>query len=344
MSSASAALVEVIAQQPNRVAVTCFATNLGRVLAIARAARAAGREVALVGRSLWRVREAALKTGHVDPEERFLSEDEAAWLPRDKVALICTGSQGEPRAALSRIAFNAHPNIVLEAGDTAIYSAREIPGNEKAIQKVHNGLARQGVRVITADDAPVHVSGHPARGELASLFQWLRPDLVVPVHGDRRRQEAQAALARDCQVPATLIPEDGDLIALAPGPARVVGQVPVGRLGLDGNRIIRLDDGTLRERHRLGFGGAATVTLVLNGAGRPVADPQVVTFGIADADVAAEMADRVADEVEEVLADLPRPRLKDDGEVAETARQVARRTLRALTGKKPMVEVRVVRV
>ena len=343
-ASAEAALAEVIASQPNRVAVTCFATNLGRVLSIARAARAADREVALVGRSLWRVREAALKSGHVDAGESFLGEDEAAWLPRNKVVLICTGSQGEPRAALSRIAFNAHPNIVLEAGDTAIYSAREIPGNEKAIQRVHNGLARQGVRVITADDAPVHVSGHPAQGEIASLYQWLRPQLVIPVHGDRRRQEAQAELARAGQVPMALIPEDGDMIALAPGRPRVVGQVPVGRLGLDGNRIIRLDDGTLRQRQRLGFGGAVTLTLVLDRAGRPLAEPQVVTFGIADAEVAEEIAARVAEEVEAVLADLPRPRLKDDGEVAEIARQVARRTLRSLTGKKPMVEVRVVRV
>ncbi len=343
-STAAEGLRDLIARQPHRVAVTCFATNWGRVLSIARAARAADRAVALVGRSLWRVREAAMQTGHADPDLAFLSEDEAAWLPRDKVVLICTGSQGEPRAAMTRIAFGAHPNIVLEPGDVAIYSAREIPGNEKAIQRVHNALARLGVRVVTADDAPVHVSGHPARGELASLYQWLRPGLVIPVHGDRRRQEAQATLAADCQVPNTLIPTDGEMVALAPGPARVVGEVPVGRLGLDGHRLIRLDDGTVRDRHRISFNGAATVTLVLDGTGRLIAEPQVVMLGIADADVVAEMTGRVAEAIEDAVADLPRPRRRDDGEVAETGRQAARRSLRALTGKKPVVEVRVVRV
>ncbi|HYD30156.1 MAG TPA: ribonuclease J, partial [Azospirillaceae bacterium] len=190
----------------NRIAVTCFATNVARLESIAKAAAANERHVALVGRSLWRINEAARSNGYLKDVPLFLSEHDAGYLPRDKVVLICTGSQGEPRSALARIAGDDHPEVTLETGDTVIFSSREIPGNERAIARVQNLLVRLGVEVVTADQEFVHVSGHPARDELVSMYQWVRPQLAVPVHGEERHLNEHARIARECQVPDVVIP------------------------------------------------------------------------------------------------------------------------------------------
>ncbi len=343
-SDARDALVDVIARQPNRVAVTCFSTNVGRILGIAEAAAAADRQCALIGRSLWRVHEAATATGYMTPPAPFLTESEAAYLPRDRVVLICTGSQGESRAALSRIAADTHPHVVLEPGDTVIFSAREIPGNEKAIARVQNALTRQGVRVITPAEAPVHVSGHPARDELTALYQWVRPEIVIPVHGDARRQRAQAALARACQVPQTLVPEDGVMFQLAPGPAGVVDHVPVGRIARDGERLVHLNDGIMKQRHRLTHNGVVTATLVLDDSGRLLADPQIAAFGLYESNAQEAAARDLAEDVRDRVEDLPRPRRRDDEAVRTAAIQALRRRLRSELGKKPLMEIKVLRL
>ena len=239
-------LIELFGRFENRIAISCFATNVARLDSIAAAAAANDRHVALVGRSLWRINEAARANGYLKDVAPFLSEHDAGFLPREKTVLICTGSQGEPRSALSRIAADDHPEITLERGDTVIFSSREIPGNERAIGRVQNMLIGQGVEVITADDAFVHVSGHPAQDELIRMYQWVRPKLAVPVHGEIRHQTEHARLARSCQVADTIIPENGSIIRLAPGPAEVVGQVQHGRLALDGKRIVPLDAGVMR--------------------------------------------------------------------------------------------------
>lgn len=343
-SDARDALVDVIARQPNRVAVTCFSTNVARILSVAEAAAAADRQCALVGRSLWRVHEAARSTGYMKPPAPFLSEQEAAYLPRDRVVLVCTGSQGESTAALTRIANDTHPHIVLEPDDTVIFSAREIPGNEKAIARVQNALVRQGIRIVTAADAPVHVSGHPAREELTALYQWVRPGIVIPVHGDPRRQRAQAALAEACQVPQTLIPEDGAVIQLAPGPAAIVDHVPVGRIARDGHRLVRLDDAIMRQRHRLTHNGALTATLVMAPSGAMLADPQIVAFGLYEADANDPALREIGRDIRDAVEDLPRARRRDDEAVRAAATQAARRRMRTDLGKKPLMEIKVLRI
>ncbi len=341
-------LIELIAREPNRVAVTGFATNLARIQTIAHAAHANGRHCALIGRSLWRIHAVAAETGYLDVAEPFVSEQDAGYLPRDKVVLVCTGSQGEPRAALTRIARDDHPNIVLEPGDTVIFSAREIPGNEKAIARTQNALVRRGIRVITPHDetllGPVHVSGHPAREDLAALYQWLRPQIVVPVHGDPRRQHAHARFAHECQVPETIVPADGMMIRLAPGPAEAVGQVPTGRLALDGSRLVRLDTNALRQRHRLVHNGAVMVSLIVDGDGWPLADPQVGLIGIEDAEDRAISEELMGQELRAAVEDLPRPRRRDDDSLREAVRQTLRRSIRSLSGKKPMMEIHLVRL
>ena len=339
------AMTEVIARQPARVAVTCFSTNVARLQSIAAAAHANGRHCALIGRSLWRVHDAARQTGYLqDLEEPFIGEHEAGFLPRDKVVLICTGSQGEPRSALTRIAHDDHPQIVLEEGDTLIYSARQIPGNERAINRVHNALACLGVDIVTPDEAPVHVSGHPARDELTTLYQWLRPQIAVPMHGEPRHLREHASLAKACQVAQTLVPGDGDVIRLAPGEARRVGAVPTSRLALDGTRLIRLEGGTLRSRTRMLRNGAAVVTVVFDKRGLLAVDPQVSLLGVEDSDEVVETQEAVAEEVREAIEEMPKPRRNDDDTVREAARVAVRRALRAWHGKRPLTEVHLIRL
>ncbi|MGQ9365194.1 ribonuclease J [Azospirillum sp. ST 5-10] len=339
-----AALTELIGRYPNRIAVTCFATNVARLESIAAAAAHHGRNVALVGRSLWRINEAARSTGYLRDTPPFLTEHDASFLPRDKLVLICTGSQGEPRSALARIAADDHPQVSLEPGDTVVFSSREIPGNERAIGRVQNLLAARGIGVVTADHAPVHVSGHPAQEELVQMYQWIRPRIAVPVHGEQRHQLEHARLARACQVAETVVPGNGDVIRLAPGPAEVVAQVHAGRWALDGRKLVPLDTGLMRARHRMVHNGAAVATLVLNGRGELVTAPQVAIMGLLEDGAERDAVLDVVDAVREAVAALPRAARLDDAQVREAARIAVRRCFNASHGKKPVTEVHLVRV
>lgn len=337
-------LADLFAGYQNRIAVGCFASNVARLHSIAMAARAVGRSVALVGRSLWRIDAAARANGYLTDLPAFVTEHDAGFLPRDKVVMICTGSQGEPRAALSRIANGDHPDVVLERGDVVIFSAREIPGNEKSISKIQNGLIKRGVKVVTADDAFVHVSGHPCRDELVSMYQWVRPQVAIPVHGEQRHLEAHAQLARDCQVPEAIIPEDGAVIRLGPGQAEIVGYVPTGRLCIDGKRIVPLGGSAMRSRQKMMSNGAAVVTLVTTRAGELVADPQVAVMGLLEGE--EDHADRLelVRLIRTAVENLPRPSRQDDQALREAARLAVRRAFNAWQGRKPLTEVHLIRV
>lgn len=338
------ALTAAIAKEKNRVAVTCFSTNVARLHSVAEAAHANGRHCALIGRSLWRIHEAARETGYLNPPEPFVTEADAGFLPRDKIVMVCTGSQGEPRSALSRIARGDHPNIVLDRDDTVFFSAREIPGNEKAIIRVQNQLVESGVKLVTPDDAPIHVSGHPGQDDLTDLYQWLRPRISVPVHGEARHLRAHAQLARRCQVPEVAIPHDGAVIRLAPGPAETVGEVTSGRLARDGHRLIRLDSGAIRGRNQMTHNGAALATVVLDGHGRLAGSPQVALLGLEDeADLDDAQAD-VSDEVRDAVGRLSKPQRDDDEAVREAARRAVRKAIRSWHGKRPVTTVHIVRV
>ena len=332
----------LVGQCRNRVAVACFASNVARLTSIAAAAAKHDRQVALVGRSLWRIEQAARETGYFEGVPRFLTEEEAGYLPRDKALLICTGSQGEPRSALSRIADDEHAHIVLEAGDAVIFSSRIIPGNERAINRLHNKLAHLGVEILTEEDHFVHVSGHPAREELQRMYQMVRPAVAVPVHGEARHLRAHVALAESCQVQQAILALNGDMVRLGPLPAAVVGQVPTGRLALDGKQLVSLDSEGWKNRRRITFNGAAVATVVLDRSGVLLAHPRVTLQGLGepDADALAELGAEVGRAVEGLSA---RER-KDDAAVTEAARLAVRRRLKALSGKRPVTDVHVVRL
>jgi ribonuclease J len=335
------ALPGLLSTLTGRVAMTCFASNVARVETIALAAREVGRSVALVGRSLRNLEAAARETGYLKSVPDFVPEDAAGAVPDDNLLILVTGSQGEPRSALARIAQDTHPNIALGEGDTVIFSSRMIPGNERAIGTVQDNLLRRGVRVLTDSDHFIHVSGHPARDELRRLYALVRPRYAVPVHGEWRHMSAHAGLAQETGAIPILM-EDGDLLSLAPGPAEVVDSAPVGRLVLDGTRLVPLQGGVMAARRRMLFNGVAIASLAVDSAGLLRGRARISAPGLLEADDADSL--RIADELAEVIADLPAPLRRDDAALTEAAKTALRRALGRRLQKRPLVDVHLLRV
>ena len=336
-------LSELIADAEGRVAVACFASNVARLETIAKAARANGRDVVLAGRSLVRINDAARENGYLADVPAFLDEEDAGHLPEDKAVIVCTGSQGEPRAALSRIANDDHPNVTLGEGDLVIFSSRIIPGNEASIGRLHNQLVRRGIRVVNTTDHFVHVSGHPARDELTRMYQLARPKLAVPVHGELRHLREHARLALKCQVPMAIAAENGAMIRLGPGKPQITGTVPVGRLAADGNRLVPMDGELIRSRTRTVYNGAAVVTLVLNGSGGLAAEPELSAIALLESG-----DDPITDEAKEAaraaVEGLKAKQRGDDETVREAVRIAVRRSFRKSLDKNPVITVHLFRV
>jgi ribonuclease J len=325
-----------------RVAFTCFSSNIARIESIALAAQAAGRSVALVGRSLRNIVAAARETGYLNTLPAFVDEEEAGYLPDDSVLFICAGSQGEPRSALARIAADTHPNVALGEGDAVIFSSRVIPGNERAILMVQDALARRGVQVMTEHDHMVHVSGHPARDELRRLYGLVKPRHAVPVHGEWRHMSEHAALARTMGAMPHLI-EDGDMLRLCPGVPEVVESVPSGRLAVDGVRLLPVDGPVLAERRRMLEAGHVVASLALDRLGRIVGEPVVTAPGLFAED---EEAPRIlVRELGSAVGSLSTGVLRDDDAVRDAAAAALRSAVKkAAPAKRPMVSVHVLRV
>jgi len=341
-SDVARTLAELIRTAPARVAVTTFASHVGRIRAVADAARAAGREVVLVGRAMERVVQVARETGYLDGVQDFRGVDAYGYLPPDKVLALCTGSQGEPRAALARIAENEHPEVALARGDRVIFSSRTIPGNEKAVSGVINGLVTQGVEVITDRDHLVHVSGHPRRAELIDLIGWVRPKILIPAHGEALHLAEHAKLARQAGVPHVLVCRDGDLVRLAPEGAEIIDELPSGRLYKDGALLLDAEARTVAARRRLSFAGVISVALALSEKGALVADPEIELIGIPETDAGGRpMADIARDAVEETFETLPKPRRGDPDGVAEAVRRAVRSAIAGRWNKKPICHVHV---
>jgi ribonuclease J len=338
-------LLELIVSAKGRVAVTTFASNVARMRAVAEGARVAGREVVVIGRAMARVEQVARETGYLDGIQDFRSAEFYGHLPPDKVVALCTGSQGEPRAALARIAADEHPDVAFSKGDRVIFSSRTIPGNEKAVGRVVNGLIRQGIEVITDRTHLVHVSGHPRRAEMEELYRWVRPRIAVPVHGEALHLAEHAALARKAGVAEVVLCGDGDLLQLAPGPAGVVDEVPAARLYKDGTLLLAAEARTVAERRKLSFAGIVVVALAVNDKGALLADPEVELVGIPEVNAdKRSMAEIAYDAVIETMESLPKPRRRDPDAVEEAVRRAVRAAIAANWGKKPICLVHVVAV
>ena len=340
-------LETVIAAQEGRVAVATFASNVARVKSVIEAATACGRSVCLVGRSMHKVTDAAKAVGMLKDVAEFVDEEEAGYLPPESILYLCTGSQGEARAALSRIARGDHRNVSLSEGDTVIFSSRVIPGNEKGIFALMNQLADSGVQVITdrmsAD--PIHVSGHPCRDELAKMYSWVRPQISVPVHGERRHTLEHARYALSMQVPLAVAPRNGELVRLAPGRPEIIDLVPVGRLILDGDRLVPADSGGMTERKRLAEYGYLHVSVALDEDGDVIDGPLVTARGLVEPDgrLADESLDSLDEAAEASLAKLKRRDLTDDDAVERAIGRSVRKAAERQFGRRPVIDVTVLR-
>jgi len=334
-------LADLIGSLRGRVAVTCFASNVARFESIALAARDAGRTVALVGRSLRNIDASARECGYLKGIPPFASEDDAQDIPDENLLMICTGSQGEARSALARIAADQHPRIELGEGDTVVFSSRMIPGNERAIGLVQDNLVRRGVRLITDADHLTHVSGHPARDELKRLYALVRPKYSVPVHGEWRHLSAHAALAQELQVKPILL-EDGDVLSLAPGVPEVIDSAPVGKLVLDGNRLVPLQGGVMSARRRILFNGVVIASIAVDAQGQLRSVPRISAPGLFEGD--DPELDRVAGELAAAIRDLGASLRRDDAALLDAAKASLRRALGKRLAKRPMVDIHLLRV
>ncbi|MBH5397970.1 ribonuclease J [Bradyrhizobium sp. CNPSo 4010] len=338
-------IIDLVKSAKGRVAVTTFASNVARVKAVADAAKAADREVVVVGRAMERVVQVARETGYLEGVQNFRSPEVYGHLPQDKVLALCTGSQGEPRAALARIANDDHPEITLNRGDSVIFSSRTIPGNEKAVGSIINNLVLQGVEVITDRDALVHVSGHPRRDELRDLISWVKPQLLIPVHGEALHLHEHAKLARAAGVPRVLVCRNGDLVKLGPGDPGIVGEVPSGRLYKDGTILEDSKSRAVIERRRMGFSGCAFVAIAMTAQGELADEPELDLVGIPEKNRAGEAFDDIVfDVVMSTIEGLPRARRRDPDAVAESVRRAVRAVINEHWGKKPPCLVHVLTV
>lgn len=341
------ALAALVKGMTGKVAVACFASNVARVDSVVRAAEANDRRVCLVGRSMHRITAAAKHVGLLSDIQPFVSDAEAGHFPKDKILYLCTGSQGEVRAALSRIAEGTHHHVSLGAGDACIFSSRVIPGNEIGIRNLQNKLADKGVRLYTERDHPgIHVSGHPCRDELADMYRWARPQIAVPTHGERRHLLEHAAFARDLQVGQAIAPRNGDMVRLAPGRAAIIDEVPAGRLYIDGGVMTPENSEELRERRHAASNGVLWVSLAIDKRGKLHIPPQVRSLGLPgdeDYPVSEAMADLSKDATTAVQKLGPEAR-EDDRAVEQAIARVLKRASQRIWDRRPVVETTVLRV
>ncbi|KQW83661.1 ribonuclease J [Brevundimonas sp. Root1279] len=340
-------LAELIGQLKGRVAVGCFASNVARMDSVIRAAEAAGRRVALAGRSMHRITAAAKSVGMLSDLKPFLSEQEARVWPADEILYLCTGSQGEARAALSRVAEGTHPFVKLGKGDHCIFSSRMIPGNELAIGRLQDVLSERGVRLYTEKDHPgIHVSGHPCRDELRQMYQWARPHVAVPTHGMRRHLAEHALLAKEMQVPETVTPRNGDMVLLAPGPARIIDEVPSGRLFVDGGMLVEEAGEALRERKHAASNGVLIVSFAMDKRGKIVSDIDVRGLGLpGDEDrPLGEILDDLAERVEQVVRGLKGEALEDEIVVEQAVARALKKASQQVWSRRPIVETIILRL
>ena len=336
-SDVAEGLLETIKDCTGRVVVTTFASNVSRLAAIGRAAKACDRHLTLVGRGMHRIYNAARKTGYLKDFPKLISEEEAGYLPPDKLLILCTGSQGEPRAALARIAAGTHPHLVLEKGDTVIFSSKMIPGNETGILDLQNRLAGLDVTILTSGEKCLHVSGHPNREELVQMYDWVKPKYAVPVHGEHRHLLAHADLAESLGVKKAIRARNGDMVKLLPGEADIIDVVVKGRVHLDGDVFMYEHESPAIARRKLAFAGVVSVAIALDQSNRVVGAPAISLMGLPDDDgLGVRLEDWISDAVERALPE--NGKISPD-RAREDVKNYVRREMRRRWGKKPEVMV-----
>ncbi|WP_142416812.1 ribonuclease J [Bartonella massiliensis] len=333
-------LSEIISKAEGRVAIATFASNIGRIRSIVLAAEAVGRKVLVIGRSLKRSIMVAQELGYMNGLAPFVTEDDYGYIPRRELVLIVTGSQGESCAALAKLSREGMRNIALSTGDTVIYSSRSIPGNEKAILEIQNRFIDLGIKVITNEDALVHVSGHPRRSELLQMYDWIKPQILVPVHGEAIHLTAQAALARQAGIKTVRDIRNGHMLRLAPAPVEVIDQVPVGRIYKDGCLLGDEYELRIRERRKLSYAGHVAVSLHMNSKHELLGDIGLTTLGLPESNGEGEkLKDILLDIVEDTVYNIPRMKRKNNELIREATRRAVRAAIYEIWQKKPLCTV-----
>lgn len=334
-------LEKVIAQIPNgRITVCCFSSNVARVESIAHAAKKNGRKVALLGRSLEKMVRAATLSGYLKELPGFITADQAMDMPRDKVLFISTGSQGEGRSALTRIAQREHHIVSLDENDTVIFSSRVIPGNERAIANMQNRLVHQGIRIITANEEDVHVSGHPAQEDLKAMYSWVKPKSLIPVHGEARHMQAQAELGLANGIAKTLVPSNGALIELA-GPApELIGTVNSGRWGIDGKCLVSMQSPILKERQKISIQGIIFLSIPVNDIYQTKGTPIISSYGLVEL---GEEAKDFQEDMQNIIRRIMHQDLGKEKNYVEAVQRTVRQECNQRFGKKPIVDVHFVK-
>jgi ribonuclease J len=324
--------------------MSTFASNVARLDTAIKVALAVGREPCAVGRSMRRMIDAAREVGYLQDVPELIDERSAGGLPRDKVLWLATGCQGEPRAAMARIAAGQHPTARLDPGDVVIFSSKIIPGNERTLYNLHNSLVMRGIEVITEHDHFVHVSGHPCRDEVEQMYRWIKPQIAIPVHGEARHLHEHLALARRLEVPEPIEVRNGDMVRLVPGPAQVIDEAQTGRLVPENSHLLGTNDDLYRTRRRLMVHGTILVGLVLDRYGSLLAAPQLSAFGAVSLDYEPGIQERVIDSIEDAVEALEDRAATDDERVREVVRGATRRSLHLPRDKRPIIEVQVTRL
>ncbi|QDH16202.1 ribonuclease J [Swingsia samuiensis] len=334
-------LTELILNLQGRIAVTCFASNVARIESIAKAAQAANRAVMIVGRSLRNLETAARECGYFSDLPPFLTEQEAYDIEDDNLLMIITGSQGEARSALSRIASDTHSHIALGEGDTVIYSSRMIPGNEQAVMTVQDNLSKRGVVVLTDKDGKVHTSGHATAGDIRTLYGIVKPKYSIPTHGEWRHLTAHAAIAQEMGAEPILL-EDGDILNLAPNEVKIVDTAPTGRLALDGNRLLPMTGGVLAARRKMLFNGLILASFAVDDEGYVIGTPKISAPGLLDPEDSESV--RIQDDFAYLIDTIPDELRQDDNTFRDAAKTALRRALGRKLQKRPLVDVHLLRV
>ena len=336
-------LIKIINKTRNRIAITSFSSNLARLETFAHIAKESGKAAALCGRSLWTMYKAALDSGYLKNIKPFLDEREAMEYPREQILLICTGSQGEPRAALSRIANDMHQNIFLEEGDTVIFSSKVIPGNERSITKVQNDLKERNINVVTESDEFVHVSGHPHIEELKKMYNWIKPEIVIPVHGEYHHLKGNVEIAKKCGIKTGLILKNGLLLKIGPGEPKVIGTIPSGRLMLDGKKIIPINEEAIKNRKKMLYNGTILISLALNKDNKIISKPVISSKGFFNNQNIKIFENNLKNNIHLFLKELNNKKFIDEL-LKEKINAFTRKFFKKSLDMKPIIEIHIIKI